>query len=198
MVGQIDTAVLEFFQRLHTPVLDKLMILFTNLGEYGFIWIFIGIILFMNPGIYGRKQKTEKQCSHTFLSGSRMTGIMVLSALLIGLIVGNGILKNVIARPRPCWRITDIPMLIQIPNDYSFPSGHTLAAFEAVSVLLLRKEKIAVPALVLGILIACSRMYLFVHYPTDILAGLILGLIIGCSTVWVYQKMWKEKANEAV
>lgn len=174
MIGQVEQAILMFFQSIHTPVLDKVMVGLTTLGNAGIIWIIVGIILL------ARKK-------------SRVAGVMLLSSLLLGLIVGNGIMKNLIARPRPCWRMPEVAMLIPVPTDYSFPSGHTLASFEAITVLFLTKQKPAVFALILGSIIAVSRMYLFVHYPTDILGGMILGIVIGCFSVWIYRKIWKEQ-----
>jgi undecaprenyl-diphosphatase len=69
-----------------------------------------------------------------------------------------------------------IPLLIEAPTDYSFPSGHTIASFEAATVLLIRHKKWGIMAMVLAVLIAFSRLYLYVHYPTDVLSSIVLGI----------------------
>jgi len=75
-------------------------------------------------------------------------------------------------------------------SDFSFPSGHTIASFEAASVLMIRNKKLGIPALVLAIIIAFSRLYLFVHYPSDVLTGLILGTLFGVIAVLIVNKLW--------
>ena len=103
----------------------------------------------------------------------------MLAGMLIGLIIGNLLLKNLIARERPCWIDSEISMLIAIPKDYSFPSGHTLSSTISAVVLMRERKYFGIPAIILAILIAFSRMYLFVHFPTDILGGMLLGILIG-------------------
>ena len=117
---------------------------------------------------------------------------MIIS-MILGLIIGNGILKNLIQRQRPCWIDTNILLLIPNPTDFSFPSGHTLASFEASIMILLHSKKWGIPAIILSILIAFSRMYLFVHFPTDILGGAILGTTISILVYYVSEKIIKAK-----
>ena len=105
----------------------------------------------------------------------RKYGLAMLVGLCIDVIVCNGLLKNLVARTRPCDVNTSIQLLISHPTDYSFPSGHTAASFTAVAALYFSGDKkIWKAAIVLGILIAFSRMYLYVHYPTDILGGILV------------------------
>ncbi len=113
----------------------------------------------------------------------------MLAGMLTGLIIGNLILKNLVARERPCWIDSDILMLISIPEDYSFPSGHTLASTISAVILMQEDKKLGIPAVILAVLIAFSRMYLFVHFPTDILGGLLLGLVIGFSVTPVWNRI---------
>ena len=113
----------------------------------------------------------------------------MLAGMLTGLIIGNLILKNLVARERPCWIDSDILMLISIPEDYSFPSGHTLASTISTVILMQEDKKLGIPAVILAVLIAFSRMYLFVHFPTDILGGLLLGLVIGFSVTPVWNRI---------
>ena len=102
----------------------------------------------------------------------------VLLSLLCGMIVGNLCLKNLVMRPRPCWIDASVPLLIPVPHDYSFPSGHTLAAFETAVSIFLVNRKWGTAFLIFAALIGLSRMYLFVHFPTDVLSGAALGIFI--------------------
>ncbi len=138
--------------------LDFLIPKITMLGNSGIIWIVTGIVLL---------------CTKKYRRG----GVFLLVGLLLGLIFGNVILKNVIARPRPCW-IYDVPMLIPNPTDFSFPSGHTLSSFISAFVLARINRKFAVWAFLLAGIMAFTRMYLFVHFPTDILGGIALAYAI--------------------
>ena len=152
----------------------------TKLGNAGIVWILLTIVLLLIP-------KTRK------------SGLILASALIVDLILCNGILKPLIARIRPFDVNSAIQLIVAKPHDYSFPSGHTAASFTAVMALYLAGEKkLWKPALALAILIAFSRMYLYVHYPTDILGGVIFGSLsawIGyriSTKVLLYAMMKKE------
>lgn len=157
-----EISVLDWIQKLHTPLGDALMSFFSRLGDAGLIWIVLAAVLLLIP-----------KC--------RKAGFAVTAALLIDLIVCNGILKPVVARVRPYDVNTAISLIIAKPTDYSFPSGHTAAAFAAVSALLCAKSRLWIPAGILAVLIAFSRMYLYVHYPTDILGGVFVGIAAGAA-----------------
>ncbi len=154
----IEFWILHQLQSLHGPVLDQLMVMITFLGDKGWVWIATALILCCHP-------KT------------RTCGIGMLLSLLAGFLAGNCLLKNLIGRSRPCW-ITEpgLPLLISNPQDYSFPSGHTLASFESAVTILFYHKGWGMAALILAALIGFSRMYLFVHFPTDVLAGALLGI----------------------
>lgn len=109
----------------------------------------------------------------------RRQGVILLAGLAVGVLVGNVCLKNLIARPRPCWLDDSVMMLISSPTDYSFPSGHTLSSVIGATVLTKTDRRFGWAAIPLAAVIAFSRLYLFVHFPSDILAGAILGVIIG-------------------
>lgn len=138
---------------------DAVMVFVSTIGNAGIIWIVCGFIL-------------------AFTKKYRKSGIMLLVGLLLGLLIGNLLLKNLIARPRPCWIQHNVELLIDMPTDFSFPSGHTLSCFIAAFVLLDANLKFGAAALFLAVLTAFSRMYLFVHYPTDILGGIVLAAVI--------------------
>ena len=108
-----------------------------------------------------------------------LSGRDILAGLAIGVLAGNVCLKNLIARPRPCWLDDSVFMLISVPTDYSFPSGHTLASAIGATVLTKTNRKFGWAAIPAAIIIAFSRLYLFVHFPSDILAGVVLGVAIG-------------------
>lgn len=169
MVEWFDSAVLDWFQSIQNPVLTPVLELFTLIGEAGTVWIAVGILLLA--------RKT-----------SRSTGIAVLLALVFCLLTGNAFLKNVVARPRPCWRHPEIEMLIRIPRDYSFPSGHTMSSFAAAVGVYLWNKKWGIAALAGAVVIAVSRMYFYVHYPTDILAGALIGILLALVSRWMVDK----------
>ena len=165
----METAILDAIQEhLATPAGDVLMPIVTSLGNVGLVWILMGIILL---------------CFKKY----RKSGAIVLLALVLDFIICNVLLKNLVARARP-FEGKEIALLIARPLDYSFPSGHTAAAFAAVSALKAGGTGLWIPTAVLAALIAFSRMYLYVHYPTDILGGLIIGIFCGCAAAAIYKK----------
>ena len=157
----IELNILDWFQTLHTPFLDKLMVFITSLGNAGIIWIVMTIVFFLIPKM-------------------RKTGAVMAAALIIDLLLCNVILKNLVARTRPYDVNTGVQLLVSRLHDYSFPSGHTAASFASVTALYLAGEKrLGIAALVIAVLIAVSRLYLYVHYPTDVLGGILFGCISG-------------------
>lgn len=166
----MDFKILYMINGLHNEILDRIMIIITNLGDAGIVWILLAIVLL-------------------FMKKTRKCGILMIISMGIGVILGNVILKNLIARPRPCWIDESIKLLIEKPKDYSFPSGHTLASFEAAVMIYLNNKKAGIISIFIACLIAFSRMYLFVHFPTDILGGAILGTAISILVYYGYKKI---------
>lgn len=157
----IELSILDWIQTLHTPFLDKIMVFITRLGDAGIIWIMLSIVLFLIP-------KTRK------------SGAVMVVALVVDVLLCNIVLKNLVARTRPYDVNTGVHLLVAKLHDYSFPSGHTAASFASVTALYLAGEKkLWKFALVLACLIAISRLYLYVHYPTDVLGGILFGVISG-------------------
>ena len=122
------------------------------------------------------------------------------AALCIDVIVCNGILKNLFARTRPFDVNEAVQLLITAPKDFSFPSGHTAASFAAVAALYFAGEKkLWKVSLVLAVLLAFSRMYLYVHYPTDILGGVLVGLGAGAAgyylVITLQERIGRRKKN---
>ena len=112
------------------------------------------------------------------------------------ILIGNLALKNLIARSRPCWINTGVSMLVSVPTDYSFPSGHTLHCFIAATVLMYYDRRLGIPALVMAVLVGFSRLYLYVHFPTDVLAGAALGVGIGIITVMIFETVRKRRKTK--
>lgn len=162
-ITKIDFAVLDFIRNtLSSSFMDYIMPIITDFGSGGLLWIAVGVIMFC----------TEKY---------RRCGASVLIGLLLCLVLGNIVLKPLIGRMRPCWINEGIDMLVRIPGDYSFPSGHTLAVFTTAFIIFGYSKRLGIPILVLACLIGFSRMYLYVHYPTDVLGGIVLAALIAWS-----------------
>lgn len=157
---------LQIQQHLRTDMLTPFMKIVTFLGNGGWFWILCAVVLLAVP-------KTRK------------TGYAAVLSLIFGVIVTNLLLKNIVARPRPFAEIEALIPLIAKPTDFSFPSGHTTASF-AVALVMLRMlpKKIGIPAVVLAALVAFSRLYLGVHYPTDVLTGFVVALVGSSLAVW--------------
>ena len=186
------------------PLMDRIMPIITKFGDGGVFWIIVILLMFI--------PKRTRKYAH-----------VGAFALLFGVIGGNLILKNVIARPRPFWlengnplarlAVTDLTsrisvrdgatvipegrtvmqLLVKPPTDYAFPSGHTQASFAAATSICMWSRKWGIPALCLAALIAFSRMYLYVHYPTDILGGLISGVVYACLALAICNKLFVNK-----
>ncbi len=160
LIQSIDDRLLDFLRlSMHNPVLDRLMPPLSFLGNWGLIWLAAAAVFLLTKG-------------------RRKAGATLLLALLLCTLAGNSLLKPLAARPRPCIVHPEYALLIARPEDFSFPSGHAAASFGAAAVILYSDGKLGVAALVLAALIAFSRLYLYVHYPSDVLAGAALGVLM--------------------
>ena len=155
--ASVITAISE---NVHSTFLNYFFRFVTLLGEGGIFWIAVAVILL-------------------FFKKTRRTGICIGASLLIGVIIGNGVIKNVVARPRPYDTLPGIEPLISSLSDFSFPSGHTLCCFEAATALMMNRSRWAIPAFFAAVLVGISRLFLFVHYPTDVICGALLGILFG-------------------
>lgn len=154
------SVITAIYENVHSAFLTMFFRIVTLLGEGGIFWIAVAVILL-------------------FFKKTRRSGICIGASLLIGVIVGNGIIKNVVARPRPYDAIEGIESVVSHLSDYSFPSGHSLCCFEAATALAMNRTWWAIPAYVGAVLVAVSRLFLFVHYPTDVICGALLGVLFG-------------------
>ena len=166
-----DLPILNWIQQnMQSTFLDFIMPFITILGDAGIFWIACSVILM-------------------FIPKYRKAGFSMGLALIFGVVVCNMILKPLVGRIRPYnynlevlklqWQdfLVHGKLLVETPHDFSFPSGHTIASFEASVALYKNDKRLGIPALILAVLIAFSRMYLYVHYPTDVIASVILGTI---------------------
>ena len=165
LAESFDLPILDWIsQNLQCAFLDGAMPWITVLGNGGIFWIAAALILLCIPKY-------------------RKAGLSMGIALLMGFLLCNLTLKPWIGRIRPYAYVWEqygrnIPLLIFPPRDPSFPSGHTVASFEAAFALLSNHKKLGVPAVILACLISFSRLYLYVHYPTDVLFSILLGIIL--------------------
>ncbi len=155
----VDGEVLLFLQEyIRNPVLDVIFKAITHLGDKGAIWIVLGVLLL-------------------FFEKSRRAGVLVLFSLFMSLLINNMVLKHVFSRTRPYEVVEGLIPLIPAPRDFSFPSGHTASSFAAaISIYRTMPKIFGVSALILAGLIALSRLYVGVHYPTDVIGGLLGGM----------------------
>ena len=170
-IQSADEAILAFLRDsvCVSKILDYIMLFFTYLGEEGIIWIIFGVIMMILPKY-------------------RKHGVKMALALLVMLCINNIILKPVIARPRPFVNDPSIleQMIIHAPSSFSFPSGHTASSFAGACILAHANKKAAFWAYPLAILIAFSRAYLQVHYPSDIIAGALLGTVYAFIAILIF------------
>ncbi len=155
-----EFAVLDWIQaNLRCGFLDSLMVAVSTICNHGEVWIILAAVL-----LIFRK--------------TRRLGAAVAVALVLDLVLCNLILKPLVDRIRPC-DINQIALLVPRPPDASFPSGHTAVSFAAVGALAASRSRLWIPSCVLAAVIAFSRLYLYVHWPTDVLGGIVVGLVCG-------------------
>ena len=160
-------------ENLRMPVLNEIMVGITTLGNGGVFWIIVALALM----VFKKTRKAGFQCA---------------IAMLLTLLVVNVTLKPSIARTRPYDLIEGLNILISRPHDFSFPSGHAANSFSCAWVMLRKlPKKFGVPALVLAILIAFSRLYVGVHFPTDVLGGAAVAIILAEIGMFAFGKAEK-------
>ncbi|MDY2638253.1 MAG: phosphatase PAP2 family protein [Phascolarctobacterium sp.] len=168
-----EFTILNTIQELRTPALDQFVLFITSLANYVWYVLILGLLLH---------------------KPTRKLGIVLAIAMTLQYLINGGILKHLFARVRPCNVNTTIELLIKRPKGFSFPSGHSAAAFCAVGVLYGAKmKKLLWTAFVLACLIAFSRLYLYVHFPTDVLAGALCGFLIGYGVWRVFDLKYRDK-----
>ncbi len=174
---EMDFAVLDLIQRIRCPVLDAVMSAVTRLGDGGILAVILAVVLMISKKY-------------------RRIGFTLAFAIILCFIAGNLLLKELVARPRPFVQRPDIRLIIPPPSGYSFPSGHSYYSFAIAFVLAKRLERTAPYVFILAALIAFSRLYLYVHFPTDVLTGVLLGIIIGSVSCAVVGEKKPERSDQ--
>lgn len=155
----MELQILNFLQTLRNPVLDQFFKVYSTLGDHGELWIFLIFFIYF-------KRKDKRLLFYSF------------AALLISVIGVELFLKPLIQRPRPFIANPNIELLLR-PHGYSFPSGHTATSLALVTFLALNHVSYKRVYITAALLMAFSRLYLYVHYPSDVLAGILLGVFVG-------------------
>lgn len=173
---ELDGNILLWIQEnVRNDFLTPIMTFITHLGDSGWFWIVLAVVLLL-------RKKT------------RTVGFLTACSLLGSLLINNLLLKNLVARIRPYEVVEGLHRIIEAQVDLSFPSGHVGSSFAAaVVIFLMCPKKAGIPALVLAFLIMLSRLYVGVHYPTDVLAGMVTGTLIAVCVCSVYRKIQKNK-----
>lgn len=159
---ELDGAVLLWIQEyLRGPATDIFFVFYTTLGNAGLVWLVLSVIMLC-------------------FKSTRKAGVTALLALAVGFVFTNVILKPLVHRARPWLVVEGLTALVAESDPHSFPSGHTCAAFAAACAWrsYLPKQW-ANAALVCAVLMGFSRLYVGVHFPTDVLAGALVGCLSG-------------------
>lgn len=173
---QLDGHLLLAIQNLHQPWLDPIISLFTKLGDAGILWIALSLAMLL-------------------YKPTRRAGTLALCAMILGLLITNVTIKSLVERARP-WLALPLTPLVTEKDPNSFPSGHTCAAFAAGLVWMrtLPWGWGRAAAVVLAVLMGLSRLYVGVHYPTDVLAGALIGSLCAWA-VWKRYQRFEERRN---
>ena len=162
-------------ENLRMSGLNSLMRGITHLGDFGIVWVLAAILLLLYP---------ER----------RRVGYMVMAGMLISYLFNNLFLKSIVARTRPYEVIEGLELLVGKAKDFSFPSGHSATSFVAAVIIAgMLPKRYGVMAVVLAALISFSRLYVGIHYPTDVLFGIVSGSLIGMGVV-IFAKHWQGRA----
>ncbi len=179
----MDIAILEWIHANwhQSEVFNRIMKGITVLGNAGVMWIAIGVVML-------------------FFKKTRRGGLVMLISLAIGFLLNDIVIKPLVARPRPFEENPTFLVFLEeiglkAPSGYSFPSGHSFSSINCAVVLTYFFKKKGLPAVFLALVIAFSRAFVLVHYPTDILMGLIFGVCTAFSVIAVYRKIIEKKEN---
>lgn len=174
IIQQFDEQALVWIaENVRCALLDPFMKLYTQLGNTGMLFIVLGILML-------------------FFKQTRKAGLSALCAMLIGLIVVNFTIKPLVSRPRPWLVIENFVNLVPEHDPNSFPSGHTNAAFAfALAVCMSAPRRwMKVTAVCMAVVMGLSRLYVGVHFPSDVMMGAVIGSLCGLAGAWVIRKVW--------
>ena len=173
MQGFDEQALVWIAENVRCAVLDPFMKLYTQLGNTGMLFIVLGVLMLL-------------------FKQTRKAGLSALCAMLIGLVVVNFTIKPLVSRPRPWLVIENFINLVEEYDPNSFPSGHTNAAFAFALAVCMSAPKrwMKVTAVCMAVVMGLSRLYVGVHFPSDVLAGAVIGSLCGLAGTWVIRKVW--------
>lgn len=175
----LDGAILLWIQTFLRGLLDPVVCFYTHLGDAGLLWIALSLVFLCFP-------KT------------RRAGLFGLAALALGFLCTNVVLKHLVARPRPWLTVEGLTPLVREGDPNSFPSGHTCSAFAAAGAWFrtLPERWMGVAALVFAAAMGFSRLYVGVHFPSDVLVGGLIGFACG-QAVWLLCGKVQERRGPA-
>ena len=176
-ITEWDLSALRAIEGIRNDVLTFIMKFFTYMGDKGILWISLCILLIAIP-------KTRK------------IGIYAAAALAFQFILGEGLLKHLICRDRPFAFDDSINTIITRPTTYSFPSGHTSSSMAVSFSVFFQNKKLGAPLVLIAFMIAFSRLYFMVHFPTDIIGGFVLGLSAAIAVFFILNYYFKKRANK--
>lgn len=168
---------LHFMKDLHSPISDTIFSMITKLGDKGIVCIVLALCLIL------------------LIKDKRM-GLTVCMAVLLEFLVCNILLKNIIARDRPFWTDETLLPIITAPKDFSFPSGHSSVWAAVAASIFYWNKKWGIAAIVTGLLVAFSRLYLTVHFPTDVCCGIIIGVLAAIISAKIVEQINKKYSLE--
>jgi len=173
----VELPILDWIQaNLRCGFLDAVLPVVSRICDHGEVWIVLAVLLLLD-------KRTRK------------TGLCVTVSLVLDLICCNLLIKPLVGRVRPFTVNAGVTLLMPPPLDASFPSGHTAASFAAASALWTAESPLRWPSLVLAAVISLSRLYLYVHWPTDVLGGAVLGVALGFAGTKLVEKAINSKSR---
>lgn len=176
-ITNIDFQILDWIQaNLRCPFFDFLMPKLSFLGEFGLVWLVISVIML-------------------FFRKTRRTGVLMLISTAVVFCLGELLIKNQVCRVRPCNVRPYIDIPVKRPTSYSFPSGHSSSAFACATSILLQHKVLGIFAMILAFLIAFSRLYNYVHFPSDVLCGALLGALFAVIAYFIAKKVAPRPRN---
>ena len=172
-----DFSILYWIQdHIVCEALTPIMKAITSAGNGGIIWIVLCVILIC-------------------FKKTRWIGISAAVSLALVGLLNNEIIKPIVERPRPFLQ-QEIELLIAAPGGFSFPSGHTSSSFAVATAIFLKDKKIGIPALILAALMGFSRLYFFVHFPSDVFVGMLEGIFVAIAVTYIIDKLRKRYTNK--
>lgn len=171
-----DFPILDWIQHnLRNGFCDWFFPTITHLGDAGLFWILLTAILLIIP-------KTRK------------IGLCSALALILDLLICNVALKPLIDRMRPYnmeeYKTLGLELLTSIQKDASFPSGHTAGSFASAIAIIIYDRRLGIPAVILATIIAFSRLYVAVHFPSDVFAGALVGIAAAVIAYFITKKLY--------